>query len=376
MRIQSVEVFPLTSQRPPYDVGKPIPEGWWGYDQTLLRVQTDDGVVGWGCSGTRWELVQASLEVLKPHVIGENALEPDRVAEKLHQATFWYGRGGAITAFVGGLNIALWDILGQVCQQPVGRLLGGCYRDRVKPYASMLFTWPTDVMEKNLHEGLGKGFRAFKLGWGTFGRVDARRDEALVKAARQAVGDNVDIMVDAGGSDQYWHGDLKWAMEAAKMLAHYNVVWFEEALRADDLEGYRQLRAASPVHISAGEVITRRQNFYAWIEARALDILQPDLCIVGGLSEGRRIAWAADDHHILVVPHGWNTAVGLAADLHLTAAIPNARYVEYWFPAPYVDGILAKPFKLDSSGLLAIPTGPGLGIEVDEEKVRHHGRKR
>jgi len=124
MRIQSVEVFPLTSQRPPYEVGKPIPEGWWGYDQTLLRVQTDDGVVGWGCSGTRWELVQACLDVLKPHVIGENALEPDRVAEKLHQATFWYGRGGAITAFVGGLNIALWDILGQVCQQPVGRLLG------------------------------------------------------------------------------------------------------------------------------------------------------------------------------------------------------------------------------------------------------------
>ena len=128
--------------------------------------------------------------------------------------------------------------------------------------------------------------------------------------------------------------------------------------------------ANAPLPIAAGEVLTRRQAFLPWIERRAVDIIQPDATKCGGLSEARRIAWMADDHGIQMVSHGWNTAVGLAADLHLAAAMPVARYVEYLTPAPYIEGILTELPRLDEEGMLGVPQGPGLGIEVDREALK------
>jgi L-alanine-DL-glutamate epimerase-like enolase superfamily enzyme len=154
------------------------------------------------------------------------------------------------------------------------------------------------------------------------------------------------------------------------------VVWFEEALPPDDIEGFIKLREQSPVRISTGEVLTRRQSFIPWIERGALDIVQPDCTKVGGLSEARRIGWMAQDHNILLVPHGWNTAVGLAADLHLVGALPVARWVEYLTPSPFIEDIITAPFTLDADGLLPIPTAPGLGIALNPEAIgRYSGGK-
>jgi L-alanine-DL-glutamate epimerase-like enolase superfamily enzyme len=261
--------------------------------------------------------------------MGENAIEPERVSEKLHQHTFWQGRGGAITHTISGIDIALWDIFGKVTGQPIGRLLGGRYKDRIKPYASLLMAEPA-ALAATLQAVKAQGFRAFKIGWGPFGRVDARMDEAIVRAAREAIGPESELMVDAGGSDAYWAGTLKWATRTAQMLAAYDVTWFEEALPPDDLEGYVQLRRVSPVPISGGEVLTRRQAFQPWLSQGAFDIVQPDVTKVGGISEERRIAWMALEHGILFVPHGWNTALGLAADLHLVSAFAQTR----WWPSP------------------------------------------
>jgi L-alanine-DL-glutamate epimerase-like enolase superfamily enzyme len=374
MKISRIEVFPLTSERPTLRVGHPIDAGWWGYDQTLVRVETDEGLGGWGTAGTRWELADAARKVLTPLLIGQDALQPEAVTERLHQWTFWYGRGGTITNYIGAINIALWDILGQHTGLSISRLFGGRYVEAVTPYASMLFTWPAKTMVENLTTGLEKRFRAFKLGWGPFGRVDRGRDEELVKTARRTVGDGALLMVDAGGSDVYWHNDLKWAAETARMLKDYDVAWFEEPLRPDDLEGHCVLRAQSPVPIATGEVLTRRQAFEPWIREGAADILQPDVTICGGLSEARRIWQAAYDRGIRVVMHGWNTAVGAASDLQLTASMPNGSFLEYWHPAPYVSGILKEPLLLNEAGLLPIPDRPGLGIEIDLEAVRACGR--
>jgi D-galactarolactone cycloisomerase len=373
MRIARIEVFPLTSERPKLKVGHPIDVGWWGYDQTLVRVETDDGLAGWGTAGTRWELAEAARRVLTPHLIGQDAAQPEAVTERLHQWTFWYGRGGTITNYIGAINVALWDILGKRTGLSIARLFGGRYIEAVKPYASMLFTWPPDTMVANLETGLQKHFKAFKLGWGPFGRVDRKRDEELVKVARQTIGADHLLMVDAGGSDVYWHRDLKWAVQTAHMLKAYEVAWFEEPLRADDLDGYKALCGASPVPIATGEVLTRRQTFEPWIRERAADILQPDVTICGGLSEARRIWQAAYDRGIRVVMHGWNTAVGAAADLQLTAAMPNGTFLEYWHPAPYVSGILTEPLLLNADGMLPIPDRPGLGIEIDLDAVRERG---
>ena len=370
MRIARIQVFPLTSERPPLRVGQPIDPGWWGYDQALVRVETDGGLAGWGTAGTRWELAEAARKVLTPHLIGQDASQPEAVTEKLHQWTFWYGRGGTITNYIGAVNVALWDLLGQRVGLSISRLFGGRYVERVTPYASMLFTWPVDAMVRNLETGLAKRFRAFKLGWGTFGRVDRKRDEELVRTARRVIGGDAHLMVDAGGSDLYWPGDLKWAMETAHMLKAHDVTWFEEPLRADDLDGYKTLRSASPVPIATGEVLTRRQAFEPWIRERAADILQPDVTICGGLSEARRIWQTAYDRGIRVVMHGWNTAVGAAADLQLTASMPNGTYIEYWHPSPYVSGILKTPLLLDADGMLPVPDRPGLGIELDMDALR------
>jgi L-alanine-DL-glutamate epimerase-like enolase superfamily enzyme len=347
------------------------PEGGWTEElqpdtcvHTLVAVLTDEGPVGLGSCFTNDGLVRAALGVLEPLYRGQNALEPERLSEKLHQNTFWLGRGGSITHAISGIDIALWDLLGQSAGQPVGRLLGGRYRDRVRPYASLLMEQP-QAMARRL-EGLREaGFRAFKIGWGPFGRQSDELDEAIVKAARQAVGPQAMLMVDAGGSDGFWKNGYKWALRTAGMLANYGVAWFEEPLRPDALEDYALLREHSPLPIAGGEVLTRRQAFWPYLKARAFDIVQPDATKCGGISEARRIAWMAQDCGVRYVPHGWNTAVGLAADLQLVSAIHDTELVEYLTGSPYVDEIAARPWKLDADGMLPIPDEPGLGLQLD-----------
>jgi D-galactarolactone cycloisomerase len=336
---------------------------------TLIEVHTDTGLVGLGSCYTTKPLVDAVLELLKPLIVGESAIEPERVAEKLHQSTFWYGRGGSVTHAISGLDIALWDILGQFTGLPIGCLLGGRYRERIKPYASYFFREPAELRQ-NLQLGIDRGFRAFKLGWGPFGRRDHGYDELLVKIARETIGDECELMVDAGASEEFWPHGLKWALRTADMLADYGVSWFEEPLPPDAIEAYRELRHTARISISGGEVLTRRQSFRPWLETGALDIVQPDVTKVGGLSEARRIGWMAHDHNILLVPHGFNTAVGLAADLQLVSALPTAKWVEYIVPSPLIDGILAIPMVLDDEGFLPIPDAPGLGIELDWDAIR------
>ncbi len=318
-------------------------------------------------------LVAAAVGLLRPHLIGERADEPARVTEKLRQSTFWQGRGGAVEHAISGIDIALWDLFGKICNQPVSRLLGGNYRTRIRPYGSILFDEP-EPLRDTLLQTVARGFRAIKLGWRPFGRRDARTDELLIRTARDAVGPDVELMVDAGGSEQFWPHGYKWALNTARMLANYDVVWFEEALPPDDLDGYVELRRHSPVPIATGEVLTRRQSFRPFLERHAVDVIQPDATKCGGLTEAWRIGWMAYEHNILLVPHGWNTAVGLAADLHLTAALPVARYVEFLTPCPYLDELVTRPFRPDAEGYLNVPDGPGLGIELNRDALRKFGR--
>lgn len=370
MKIKKIRAIPLFGETPI--------SGWDHETQpednlhTLVEVETDSGLIGVGSCYTSRDLVSAAITLLKPHLIGESAIEPERVSEKLHQMTFWQGRGGAVTHAISGIDIALWDLLGQASGQPVARLLGGYYRDRIRPYASIIFGWPPEAFAETLQKLVSTGFRAIKMGWGKFGLISRERDELLVKIARETVGDDVALMVDAGGSGQFWPHEYKWAIEMAHMLHDYGIAWFEEALRPDDIEGYITLREHAPLPISSCEVLTRRQSFIPWIERHAVDIVQPDSTKVGGLSEARRIAWMAYDHNVTMVSHGWNTVVGLHADLHLAAAMPDAKYVEYITPSPYMDDLSVISPKLDEEGYLEIPATPGLGVQLDPDKVRKY----
>jgi len=193
-----------------------------------------------------------------------------------------------------------------------------------------------------------------------------------VAAAREAVGPDAALMVDAGASDAFWPHGYKWALRTATVLARYGVGWFEEPLPSDSLEDYAELRRVAPVRIAGGEVMTRRQSFLPWLRARALDVVQPDVTKVGGLSEQRRIAHAAHDHGVAFVGHGWNTAIGLAADLQLAAALPIAELVEYKTGSAYIDALSGEAFELDADGMLPIPDRPGLGITLDPEAMARY----
>jgi D-galactarolactone cycloisomerase len=369
MRIDRIEIAGLRGA---------TPRTGWAHEvgpddvvHTLLLVHTDAGLVGVGSAFSSESLVRAALEVLGPLVIGEHALEPERVSEKLHQHTFWLGRGGAVTHAISAIDIALWDLLGKATGQSAGRLLGGRHRERVRPYASVLMDRPESTAE-HLRGLAEAGYTAFKIGWGPFGRRSDRLDEQLVRAAREAIGPDALLMVDAGASDGFWRRDYTWALRTATMLAEYAVDWFEEPLPPDALDDYADLRRLAPVRIAGGEVLTRRQSFLPWLRARALDIVQPDVTKVGGLSEQRRIARAAEDFGVAFVGHGWNTAIGLAADLQLAAALPGTELVEYKTGSPYIDELTADPPALDADGMLAIPDAPGLGITLDPDALARY----
>ena len=351
------------------------PEGGWSNElkpedcvHTLVAVHTDEGLVGLGSVFSNDQLVRAALAVLEPLYRGENALEPERVSEKLHQNTFWLGRGGSITHTISGIDIALWDLLGQATSQPIGRLLGGRYRERVRPYASILMEQPKALADR-LRSIRKTGFRAFKIGWGPFGRENSKLDESIVAAAREAVGPDSLLMVDAGASDAFWKQGYKWALRTAEMLANYDVTWFEEPLRPDAMNDYIELRRRSPVPIAGGEVLTRRQSFQPWLQSGAFDIVQPDVTKVGGISEERRIAWMAHENGIRFIPHGWNTAVGLAADLQLASAFPDTDLVEYLNGSPFIDEIAAGGWHLDADGMLPIHASPGLGLKPNADAM-------
>ncbi len=366
MRIDRIEAIGLRGATPP---------GGWSNEltaddvvHTVVVVKTDEGITGLGSVYSNDGLVRAAIDVVSPLLLGEHALEPERVSEKLHQNTFWLGRGGAVTHAISGIDIALWDILGKATGQPTGRLLGGRYRDRVCPYASVLMESP-EIVSERLTELAEIGFVAFKIGWGAFGRKSARLDEEIVRRARETIGDDALLMVDAGGSDAFWPHGYKWAIRTAAMLADYGVEWFEEPLPPDALVDYAELRRRTTVKIAAGEVLTRRQAFAPWLSGEALDIVQPDVTKVGGISEQRRIARTAEDHGVAFVGHGWNTAIGLAADLQLASALPYTELVEYHPGSLYIEQLVCEPFALDADGMLPIPDRPGLGITLDPDSL-------
>jgi D-galactarolactone cycloisomerase len=367
MKIREILVFGLRGGTPP---------GGWTNElrpedcvHTLIAIVTEDGLVGWGSASTSDHLVKAALRTLEPIYVGADSLEPDRLTSLADRQTFWMGHGGAITHAISALDLALWDLLGQATGRSVGRLLSGRHRESVQLYASILTDEPERLAATI--EGLrGAGFEAFKIGWGPFGRASDQVDEAIVAAARSAAGPSARLMVDAGASDGNWLQGLAWARRTSTMLADHGVEWFEEPLPPDLIDDYVRLRATSPVAVASGEVLVRRASFQPWIDRGAVDIIQPDVTKAGGLSEVRRIGWQAADHGVKLVPHGWNTAIGLAADLQLAAALAGTDLVEYRPGSPYIDELADWP--LDPGGRLPISDRPGLGVAPDRHALRRY----
>ena len=305
-RIATIRVVGLPAfeyQRDGRQLGGEVGAHWSNWPITLIGVHTDTGSLGVGSVYSDVRLVRAALEVMEPLYKEELVAEVERVTEKLRRHAAWIGRGGTIDHTISGIDIALWDLLGKLTEQPVGRLLGGRYRDRVRPYASIVTGQP-ETLPDRLSSLRAQGFRAFKIGWSPFGRVSNAHDELIVRAAREAVGPESDLMVDAGGNDAFWQHGYKWALRTSDMVADYGVMWLEEPLSPTAIDDFVRLTDRSRTPIAAGESLVGRHAFRPWIERQALDIVQPDVSKVGGISEQRRIAQQVEDSGLQYIGHG------------------------------------------------------------------------
>jgi L-alanine-DL-glutamate epimerase-like enolase superfamily enzyme len=384
MKITDVEAIVL-------DTGKDYPDPSQAAEAhgvrfvSLVKVSTDEGIIGWSDVETQPHVGHAivhapsggqiGFESLRAALIGENPLERERLWQKMYRFVAYYGRQGAGMQMISGIDIALWDIAGKALEQPVWALLGAKYRDTVKAYASTLFRPTPDDMKKAASSYVERGFRAIKFGWGAFGR-DARLDIALVKAARDEIGPDVTLMVDGGWygisyDDPFRPRALKEWIRLVRELEELDVFWLEDFLHPENVEGYAEVaKRTKTLRIAAGEQYAGLREFERLADVGRVDVLQPDLSRCGGLTVGKQIADLAMRKQIECAPHAWLTDLLKAASLHLNAYLMDSLYLEFNVSSASLLNNLCTTRIEMKDGLIPVPTGPGLGVEVNEEMVK------
>ena len=329
----------------------------------IVEVVTDSGITGWGEGAT-----VPARRALDSQVIGRNPFDYEVIWEGLHKA-------GVDTAAISAVDIALWDIMGKALKQPIHQLLGGAFRTRVQAYATGLFRReradPTAALVEEARGYVDEGFTAMKMKVG-FG---PDYDVTNVAAVRRAIGDKILFAVDA-----YCGYDRGTAIAVGQEIAKQNLLWFEEPIAADDVEGYIEIRRALKMRISGAEQLRGRWAFRRVIQEGAMDIIQPDVCVCGGFTEFRKISAMASANHVRVIPHMFGTAIRLAATLQLLAAMPDwprahvpfPTLLEYDMSENALRTELARDPIRHKGGVVQVPQAPGLGIEIDREVLRKY----
>ena len=352
------------------------------FNTCLVEVDTDTGItglgeakVGVGNLGNYAGVVELLRKELGPAVVGRDPLDITAIWDALYSGGRAHygaregrlfptvGRRGITVAAISGIDIALWDIAGQALGVPVWQLLGGRYRERVPAYASGGWA-PVGGIGKQMAQYVQRGHRAVKM---RVGLQDKSVDDsaARVREVRDTLGPEVGIMVDAHGT---W--SVRDALRFARKVESCDLGWLEEPVSADNLAGLAEVRRATDIPIATGENAQTRFEFRDLIAAGAVDILQPDIAIAGGLTECQRIAALAAAHALTVAPHLWGSAILFAAGLHLCVATPQATTVEFSRGEnPLLHELVEEPFELVDGHVLA-PTRPGLGLTLRKDFVR------
>jgi L-rhamnonate dehydratase len=342
-------------------------------DVLIIRVYTDDGHVGLGevvsCSYVGRAVIEAPRSAPFRHglaaiVKGMDVHAVEDVALAVEQGTAWYGPGGIARHAYSGLDMALWDLRGQAAGLPVRRLLSPTAVDAVPAYASVLWPERPELVGASARAFVDAGYRYVKYGWAPMG-PDLDLDVELVAAAREALGDDVGLMVDAGRA---WIAQE--ALQRAERFAPYNPVWLEEPLHPYDNAGYAQLAAASPVPIAGGEAVTLLEEYDALL-ATGLHFVQPDLGRVGGITYAQRLAAAAMAHNCRPVPHAFGTGILLCASAQWTAAAPEPLTEFTRAPSPLARDLVRHTMDF-RDGQLHLDDTPGLGVTLDDAVVAQY----
>ncbi|WP_020202757.1 MULTISPECIES: mandelate racemase/muconate lactonizing enzyme family protein [Cupriavidus] len=353
--------------------------GWYYKTKGALVVEivTDEGIVGWGdCYGPA-AVNRAIVEtVLRAAVIGRDPFDVEVIWEELYNKVKDYGMTGMNISAISGIDIALWDIIGKACGKPVHKLIGGAFRTELQAYATGLYFRDMNrLVEEAVEEAQGyveQGFGAIKM---KIGLGSIHKDLERVAAVRDAIGPKVQLMVDANHCFT-----VPQAINIGRELEKLDVHWFEEPISPEDVDGYVEVSRRLDMAIAGGENEFTKFSFRHLLEKRAMDIVQPDVCAAGGITECKKIATLAQAHSVQCVPHAWGTAIGLAATMHFLASLPNCPpclvpvhpMLEYEQTFnPFRDELSTTPLT-HTRGIVAVPTGPGLGIEIDREVLRKY----
>ena len=336
----------------------------------IVEIETVDGIVGWGeCYGPS-AVAKAYLETqFAPRILGRDAFDVEVIWEDLYNRIKDYGGRGMATSALSGIDIALWDIIGKSCGKPIHKLIGGAYRTEVTAYATGLYFIDMNrLIEEAVEEAnefVGNGFVAVKM---KIGLGSPKLDIERVAAVRKAIGDDVRLMVDANHCFT-----VPQAIRIGRELEKLNVEWFEEPISPEDIDGYVEVTRSLDMAVAGGENEFTRWGFRDLVVRKAMDIIQPDVCAAGGISECRKIATLASAHGVECIPHAWGSAIGLAATLHFLAALPDQPPSFRPMPPlleleqcenPVRDLLSVEPI-LQKDGKVQIPTGAGLGIEIN-----------
>ncbi len=345
-------------------------------DDLVVIVETDEGITGYGEIDTSPMVGKAVIDAYMSHgmcyglkevIVGKDPFDYEQIWEEMWFKSYYYGRSGPVMHVMSGIDMALWDIMGKATGKPVHKLMGGSYKDKARAYASALMPETPDAVKKMVDSYVGLGYTAIKFGWGPLG-YDINKDIELIRTAKKAAGDKVEIMIDIGKRYQ-----LKAALRVARAMEQMDIYWLEEPLPAEDLEGYKILTASTTTRIATGEEESGRRAFRRLIEETHIDIIQPDMSRCGGLTEAKKIAMIAHDANISAVPHAFKTGILVAASIHYVAAVPNAPFLEFSVTdSPIRKEILVNPFVM-KDGYVEVPTAPGLGIEFNTDIIKRYG---
>tara|TARA_B110000503_G_scaffold72049_1_gene111560 strand:- start:271 stop:1410 length:1140 start_codon:yes stop_codon:yes gene_type:complete len=345
-----------------------------GQDGLLIRIETEDGLVGVGEVDSSPEICKAVIDAPASHsitsglrqlLLGHTLENPQKTWDYLYKGSIYAGRRGAGIHALSGIDMALWDIFGKAAGKPVSELLGDNPRKEIRTYASRLMEKTVEQVKQTVAESKEAGFTALKLGWGPIGE-SREQDLILVQAAREEAGNEMELMLDAG----YGYGkNVEDAAYIASALAELDYKWLEEPFFPDEIDAYTALTAKKILPIAAGEQNVTRWEFQELARAKALDIWQPDIARCGGISEMVKISEVAKSCGVRVVPHAWKSGILKAASLHVNAILPGER-IQEWSTA---DNPLAQSLVSTAQpvvdGYALVPKAPGLGVEVDEEVV-------
>jgi L-rhamnonate dehydratase len=330
----------------------------------VVEVETDDGRIGYGNAGLSPDVTrQIVVAKLAPLLVGENPLNTDYLYEKMYRSTVAFGRKGTVLAAISAVDIALWDLKGQICNQPVFMLLGGRTKPAIPSYYSRLYTRNIDRLQQEAAACKAAGFTGMKMRCGyplTEGLAGLEKNVEMVRATREAVGDDVDVMVEC-----YMGFDVPYARRLLKRIEKYNPRWVEELLLPDEIHNFAKLRAGTDIPLSGGEHEYTRWGFHDLLQAGALDIFQFDTNRVGGFTEAQRICHMAQVHGVEVIPHG-----GQMHNLHVCMSSMASPMAEY-FPQTEIEvgnemfWYIFDGEAIAESGMLQLDdTKPGMGLTL------------